>query len=61
MDKLLYRVEEAADVLGIGRTRVFHLIRTGALRSVKIGASRRVPAAAIREYLAVLLGQAEAA
>lgn len=61
MGKALYRVEEAATVLGIGRTQVFHLIRTGTLRSVKIGASRRVPAVAIREYLATLLGEAEAA
>lgn len=61
MEKALYRVEEAADVLGIGRTQVFQLIRTGTLRSVKIGASRRVPAVAIREYLTRLLGESEAA
>ena len=51
MDKLLYRVEEAAEVLSIGRTRVFQLVRTGELASVKIGKSRRVTAAAISEYL----------
>jgi excisionase family DNA binding protein len=58
MEKQLYRVEEAATVLGIGRTRVFHLIRLGLLDSVKIGASRRVPAKAIEKYLAGLLGEA---
>lgn len=61
MEKALYRVEEAAAVLGIGRTQVFHLIRAGALRSVKIGASRRVPVVAIREYLAALLAEGRAA
>jgi excisionase family DNA binding protein len=58
VEKQLYRVEEAAEVLNIGRTRVFHLIRLGLLESVKIGASRRVPARAIEKYLAELLGEA---
>lgn len=58
MGKVLLKPEEAALVLGIGRTQIFHLIRTGALRSVKIGASRRVPVTAVQEYLASLTGEA---
>jgi excisionase family DNA binding protein len=50
-DKLLLRVEEAAQVLSVGRTRVYALIGSGELRSVKIGGSRRVPAAVLREYV----------
>jgi excisionase family DNA binding protein len=36
---------------GLGRTRVFDLIRTGQLKSVKIGRRRLVPDSAIAEYI----------
>lgn len=41
--RILLTVEEAAQALRVGRTTVFHLIRTGALDSVRIGRLRRVP------------------
>jgi excisionase family DNA binding protein len=50
----LLRPEEVAKALAIGRTAVFELIRTGELRSVKIGKSRRIPADAVVEYVAGL-------
>jgi excisionase family DNA binding protein len=53
-DRLLYRQEEAAKVLGLGRTTVFELIRSGELRSVKIGHLRRISATALAEYVAQL-------
>ena len=37
MDKLLYRPKEAATVLGIGRDKLYDLMRSGRLRSVKDG------------------------
>jgi len=40
--QLLLTPERAAAVLTIGRTRVYALIASGALASVKIGRSRRV-------------------
>jgi excisionase family DNA binding protein len=43
MDKLLLRPEEAAEVLSIGRSRLYELIGRGELASVRIGTSRRVP------------------
>lgn len=52
--KLLLTAEEAADVLGIGRTKVYELILSRALESVKIGASRRVPSDALVEFVASL-------
>lgn len=55
MEKLLLTVEEAAQVLSIGRTRAYALIASGALKSVPIGRSRRVPADALREYVRHLL------
>lgn len=51
---VLYRVEEAAEALRVSRTQVYALIRCGALRTVKIGGSRRVPVAAVAEYVANL-------
>jgi excisionase family DNA binding protein len=54
LSALLFRPEDAAEVLGIGRTKVYELIRSGALRSVKIGGLRRVSAAALAEFVAHL-------
>lgn len=51
MQTLLYTPEQTAEILSIGRSRVFDLLRTGSLRSVKIGASRRIPGPAITEFI----------
>jgi excisionase family DNA binding protein len=53
--KILLRVEEVARMLDIGRCRVFDLINSGDLVSVKIGASRRIPEQAVRDYVARLV------
>jgi excisionase family DNA binding protein len=50
-EQLLYRPEEVAKLLGIGRTRVFELMKTGELPSVKIGASRRITRQAVVAYV----------
>lgn len=52
--RVLLRPEEAARSLGVSRTTVFELMRSGALRSVKIGAARRVSATALAEFVAEL-------
>ncbi|MCA1194432.1 helix-turn-helix domain-containing protein [Saccharopolyspora sp. 6V] len=48
---VLLTVEETARRLGLGRTTVFGLIRTGELHSVRIGRARRVPTEAIGDYV----------
>lgn len=53
--KILLRVEDVARMLDIGRCRVFDLISRGDLVSVKIGASRRIPEQAVRDYVARLV------
>jgi excisionase family DNA binding protein len=58
---LLLRPEDAASALGIGRTKVYELMRSGALRSVKIGGFRRIPATALADFVAKLEAQARAA
>jgi excisionase family DNA binding protein len=52
--KILYRAEEAAVVMSLSRTAVFGLIRSGDLRTVKIGGRRRIPRTSIEEYVARL-------
>jgi excisionase family DNA binding protein len=51
---LLLTPEETAEQLRIARVRVFELIKTGALPSVKIGNSRRIRAADLEKYVAGL-------
>lgn len=48
--RILVTVEEAAEALRVGRTTVFHLIRTGELDSVRIGRLRRVPLDELRRF-----------
>lgn len=55
---LLYRPEEAAVQLRISRTKVYALLRSGAIRSVKIDGLRRIPASALVDYVADLERQA---
>jgi excisionase family DNA binding protein len=51
MSRILYPVSEAAQQLGVSVTTTRALIMSGALRSVKIGQARRVPADALHEYV----------
>ncbi len=48
---LLVCPEDTARALGVGRTKVYELIRSGALRSVRVGGLRRVPVAALNEFV----------
>jgi excisionase family DNA binding protein len=48
---LLVCPEDAARALGIGRTKVYELIRRGELRSVRLDGLRRIPMAALVEYV----------
>jgi excisionase family DNA binding protein len=54
MEKLLLSPAEAAAHLSIGRSKVYELMRLGQLQSVKIGASRRIPQAALADYIAAI-------
>lgn len=46
----LYSVEEAAELLGVGRSLAYDLIHAGELRSIKAGRRRLVSSSAIVEY-----------
>ena len=55
---LAYCVEDVARALGIGRTYVFHLIKEGKLRAVKIGRRTVVPVLEVEAFLARIGGGA---
>ena len=54
MDKLRLTPVEAAAVLGIGRSKLYELMRSGDLPSVRIGASRRIPTEGLSAFLMTL-------
>ena len=49
-----YTVEQVAKMLHIGRDKVYHLLRTGQLRSLKIGKLRRITEQQLAEFIASL-------
>lgn len=55
---VVYRVEEAAEALRLTRDAVYELIRSGQLRSFKVGRRRLVPIEALTEYVASMSGDA---
>lgn len=58
-ERLLYSVDDAMAQLSVSRTRVYELIRSGQLVSVKVGRRRLVPAVAIASYVDVLITGSE--
>ena len=48
---LCLRVEEAARLLGISRSKTYELVATGDIPSVEIGGLRRVPRAALERIV----------
>jgi excisionase family DNA binding protein len=51
MEKALYRPSEAAEVLGLSRSKVYELISRGNLPSVHVGHSVRVRAEDLAEWI----------
>ena len=49
-----YTVEEVAEILHVGRDKVYCLLRTGQLRSIKIGKLRRITNQHLAEFIASL-------
>ncbi len=51
MDKMLLKPHEAQQTLGIGRSRVYEMLATGELPSIRIGHSIRIPVKALEEWV----------
>ena len=56
---VLLTVEEAAERLSVGRTTMYGLVSTGAIRSVTIGRLRRIPAECLETYVSALLAASQ--
>lgn len=50
----LYRVSDAMRRLGLSRSVIYELMRSGRLRSVREGRTRLISDSAIRDYIALL-------
>lgn len=52
MEKLLLRPVEVAESLGIGLSKTYQLIGSGAIPSIRIGSNVRVTAEGLRAWIA---------
>jgi excisionase family DNA binding protein len=52
MEKLVVSPEEGCEVIGVKRSTIFSLMKTGQIRSVKIGRLRRIPVVELEAFLA---------
>ena len=50
--KLLYRASEVAEILALGKSKVYELMSTGVLPVLQIGSAKRIPAEALRQWVA---------
>ena len=57
MDPLMVRTDEAMRMLGITRTVLFAMLKSGEIESVKGGKNRLVPVAGLRSYVERLRGE----
>lgn len=52
----LVKPSEAAKILGICRAKLYNLMGSGELQSLKIGRARRIPRGALVDFMAERLG-----
>lgn len=48
---MVLRVEDLMPILGVGRSNAYALVRSGQVRSVRVGHQFRIPREAIHEFL----------
>ncbi|MGE3273851.1 MAG: helix-turn-helix transcriptional regulator [Vicinamibacterales bacterium] len=51
-ERLMLRPVEAADAIGVSRSKVYELIAAGEIPSIRVGGCVRVPVAALQEWIA---------
>jgi excisionase family DNA binding protein len=59
--QLLLSVEEAADVIGLGRTRTYELVMAKKIQSVKVGRRRLVVRSSLADFVQALLVEQDCA
>ncbi len=58
-ERIVLTVEEAAERLGVGRTLLYALVRSGDIESIAIGRLRRIPLDALDEFVGRLVRSPE--
>ena len=53
-DPLLYKIADVADLLGLGQSKVYRLVRDGKLRAVRVDGVIRIPRDSLESYVAAL-------
>jgi excisionase family DNA binding protein len=61
LERLLYTVREAAELLSIGRVKLYELVAAGRIESVRLDGSRRIPREALEEFIAHLRAESDIA
>ena len=51
MEQVLLKAEQAAALLGLGRSQVYRMAADGLLPTVRLGRAVRIPAAALRAWV----------
>jgi excisionase family DNA binding protein len=51
-DRVLVTIDRAADILALGRSSIYALLREGRLKSIRFGSAHRVTMASIRDLVA---------
>ena len=52
MEPLAYRIPDACHVLGLGKTSIYELMKSGKLRAIKVAGRTLIDAASARELIA---------
>ena len=51
MERLLLRIPETAEMIGLGRSKTYELVANGTIPSIRIGKSVRVPVMELKRWL----------
>lgn len=51
MDKMLLKPAEVGELLGLGRSRIYELLASGELPSLRIGRSIRIPVNRLQQWI----------
>jgi len=52
MEPMLLRPMDVADLLGISKSKIYELLASGAIPSIRIGKSIRIPTEELRKWVA---------
>lgn len=51
VERILYRPSEAAEAIGVSRSRMYELLASGEVPSIQVGHVKRVPVDKLREWV----------